>query len=36
MKAKHDIKSQEEGIVSSVFIEIGDEIDSSQPILTIE
>jgi pyruvate carboxylase subunit B len=36
MKAKHDIKSQEDGIVSAVFIKIGDEIDSSQPILTIE
>ncbi len=36
MKAKHDIKSQEEGIVSAVLIEIGDEIDSSQPMMTIE
>ena len=36
MKAKHDIKSQEEGIVSAVLIEIGDEIDSSQPLMTIE
>lgn len=36
MKAKHDIKSQDEGIVAAVYIKIGDEIDSSQPILTIE
>jgi pyruvate carboxylase subunit B len=35
MKAKHDIKSQVEGTVTAVHIEIGDEIDYSQPILTI-
>jgi len=36
MKAKHDIKAQDEGIVSAIYVKIGDEIDSSQPILTIE
>jgi len=35
MKAKHDIKSQISGTVETIFIKIGDEIDSSQPILTI-
>ncbi|MDA3859689.1 MAG: hypothetical protein PF445_00540 [Melioribacteraceae bacterium] len=35
MKAKHDIKSQISGTVETIFIQIGDEIDSSQPILTI-
>jgi pyruvate carboxylase subunit B len=35
MKAKHDIKSQITGTVTSVNIHIGDEIDSSQPIVTI-
>ena len=35
MKAKHDIKSQISGTVEAVFIQIGDEIDSTQPILTI-
>ncbi|KAA3610131.1 MAG: biotin attachment protein [Calditrichaeota bacterium] len=35
MKAKHDIKSQVSGTVEAVFIQIGDEIDSTQPILTI-
>jgi len=35
MKAKHDIKSPIAGKVSSVNVEIGDEIDSTKPILTI-
>jgi pyruvate carboxylase subunit B len=35
MKAKHDIKSPIDGKVSSVNAEIGDELDSSKPILTI-
>jgi biotin carboxyl carrier protein len=36
MKAKHDIKAQQEGIVNTVLVTIGDEIDSSQPILILE
>ncbi len=35
MKAKHDIKSPKEGRVISINAKIGDEIDSSHPILTI-
>jgi pyruvate carboxylase subunit B len=35
MKAKHDIKSQMSGTVETIFIKVGDEIDSAQPILTI-
>ncbi|MBU0473873.1 MAG: biotin attachment protein [Bacteroidetes bacterium] len=35
MKAKHDIKSQISGTVKEILIHIGDEIDASQPILTI-
>ena len=35
MKAKHDIKSQFNGVVSSINVAIGDEIDSTKPILTI-
>lgn len=35
MKAKHDIKAPYDGVVSSIDVEIGDEIDSSKPILTI-
>ena len=35
MKARHDIKSQSAGTVSSIEVEIGDEIDSTKPILTI-
>jgi pyruvate carboxylase subunit B len=35
MKAKHDIKSQISGTVETIFVNIGDEIDSTQPILTI-
>jgi pyruvate carboxylase subunit B len=35
MKAKHDIKSPKNGTVKAVLVKIGDEIDSSNPILTI-
>jgi biotin carboxyl carrier protein len=35
MKAKHNIKSGVKGTVSSVNVKIGDEIDSSTPILII-
>lgn len=35
MKATHDIKSHKDGIVEKVFISIGDEVDSSKPIMTI-
>ncbi len=35
MKARHDIKSQSAGTVSSIEVEIGDEVDSTKPILTI-
>ena len=35
MKAKHEIKSPCDGKVSSINVQIGDEIDSSKPILTI-
>ena len=35
MKAKHDIKSPCGGTVTAVHVQIGDEIDSSKPILTI-
>jgi pyruvate carboxylase subunit B len=35
MKAKHDIKSPKDGRVISINAKIGDEIDSSHPILTI-
>jgi pyruvate carboxylase subunit B len=35
MKAKHDIKSPCDGRVAAVHVEIGDEIDSSKPIMTI-
>jgi biotin carboxyl carrier protein len=35
MKAKHDIKSPKDGTVVAILAEIGDEIDSSKPILTI-
>ncbi len=36
MKAKHDIKSPREGIVASINVKIGDEIDASRPILILE
>ena len=35
MKAKHDIKAPKDGIISAILVEIGDEIDSSKPIMTI-
>ena len=35
MKAKHDIKSKFSGTVSAVHVQIGDEIDSTRPIMTI-
>ncbi len=35
MKAKHEIKSPLDGTVSSINVKIGDEIDSSKPILNI-
>jgi len=35
MKAKHDIKSPVAGQVTAIHVEIGDEIDSSKPIMTI-
>ncbi|MCA9734077.1 MAG: biotin attachment protein [Deferribacteres bacterium] len=35
MKAKHDIKSQIAGTVLTVNVAIGDEIDSSQPVITV-
>lgn len=35
MKAQHDILSPVAGRVTSVFVEIGDEVDSTKPILTI-
>jgi len=35
MKAEHDIKSPRDGKVSEVHVNIGDEVDSTKPILTI-
>ncbi len=35
MKATHDIKAPKAGKVSGIHVSIGDEIDSSQPIMTI-
>jgi pyruvate carboxylase subunit B len=35
MKAKHDIRAQFGGTVSAVHVNIGDEIDSTRPIMTI-
>jgi pyruvate carboxylase subunit B len=35
MKAKHDIRSPHGGTVQAVHVRIGDEIDSSRPILTV-
>jgi len=35
MKAKHDIRTQFSGTVSGVHVQIGDEIDSTKPIMTI-
>jgi len=36
MKAKHDIKSPRAGVVVSIAVSIGDEIDSGKPIMSIE
>jgi biotin carboxyl carrier protein len=36
MKAKFDIKSPKAGIIGEIFVAIGDEVDSSEPILTIK
>jgi pyruvate carboxylase subunit B len=35
MKAKHDIRTQFSGTVSGVHVQIGDEIDSTKPIMTV-
>jgi pyruvate carboxylase subunit B len=35
MKAKHDIRAQFGGTVTAVHVKIGDEIDSTRPIMTI-
>lgn len=35
MKAQHDIKSPCDGTVATIHVSIGDEVDSSKPILTI-
>jgi biotin carboxyl carrier protein len=35
MKAKHEIKAPCDGKVSNVNVAIGDEIDSTKPIMTI-
>ena len=35
MKAQHDIKSPCDGKVASIHVKIGDEVDSTKPILTI-
>ena len=35
MKAKHDIKAPVDGIIERINVSIGDEIDSSKPILVI-
>jgi pyruvate carboxylase subunit B len=35
MKATHDIRSPFAGIVSSIHVQIGDEVDSATPILTL-
>ncbi len=35
MKAKHDIKSTVAGKVTAIHVAIGDEIDSSKPIMTV-
>jgi pyruvate carboxylase subunit B len=36
MKATHDVKSPYAGVVSAVHAKIGDEVDSSTPIITIK
>ncbi len=35
MKAQHDIVAPCEGMVSAIHVELGDEVDSTKPILTI-
>jgi pyruvate carboxylase subunit B len=35
MKAQHDIVAPAGGTVSAIYVELGDEVDSSKPILTI-
>jgi len=35
MKAQHDIKAPKEGIIGNINIAVGDEIDSTKPMLTI-
>lgn len=35
MKAKHDIKAPRDGKVNEIFMKIGDEVDSTKPILSI-
>jgi pyruvate carboxylase subunit B len=35
MKAQHDIVSPVDGTVSAIHVELGDEVDSTKPILTI-
>jgi pyruvate carboxylase subunit B len=35
MKAQHDIVAPASGTVSAIHVELGDEVDSSKPILTI-
>ncbi len=35
MKATHEIKSPEDGTVAEIVAKIGDEVDSSTPILTL-
>ena len=35
MKATHDIKSPKDGIVTVINVAVGDEVDSSNPIMTI-
>ena len=35
MKAQHDIKSQSAGKVTAIHVSIGDEVDSTKPIMTI-
>lgn len=35
MKATHDIKSPKAGVVDKINVSIGDEVDSSKPIMTI-
>ena len=35
MKAKHDIKAPKDGTIQTINIAVGDEIDSSKPMLTI-